>query len=94
MREWAQPGVDVEVFPSGLVLEQMDSPAASAILLSWLLLLLLLLLRSRWLVVRGFCWEMDIGRGGAEVVGGVGASRHRQTHPITPSRHRPPHQGV
>lgn len=29
MREWAQPGVDVEVFPSGLVLEQMESSGAS-----------------------------------------------------------------
>lgn len=27
MREWALPGVDVEVFPSGLVFEEMDSPA-------------------------------------------------------------------
>lgn len=27
MREWALPGVDVEVFPSGLVLEQMESSA-------------------------------------------------------------------
>lgn len=29
MREWAQPGVDVEIFPSGLVLEEMESPAVS-----------------------------------------------------------------
>ncbi|CAM9382187.1 unnamed protein product [Pylaiella littoralis] len=29
MREWAQPGVDVEVFPSGLVLEEMESPAGA-----------------------------------------------------------------
>ena len=29
MREWALPGVDVEVFPSGLVLEEMDSTAVS-----------------------------------------------------------------
>ncbi|CAB1113006.1 unnamed protein product [Ectocarpus sp. CCAP 1310/34] len=27
MREWALAGVDVEVFPSGLVLEEMESPA-------------------------------------------------------------------
>lgn len=27
MREWALPGVDVEVFPSGLVLEEMESIA-------------------------------------------------------------------
>lgn len=33
MREWAQPGVDVEVFPSGLVLEQMESPAVCGSLL-------------------------------------------------------------
>lgn len=30
MREWALPGVDVEVFPSGLVLEEMDSTAVRA----------------------------------------------------------------
>lgn len=29
MREWALAGVDVEVFPSGLVLEEMESPAVS-----------------------------------------------------------------
>lgn len=27
MRDWASSGVDVEVFPSGLVLEEMDSSA-------------------------------------------------------------------
>lgn len=30
MRDWALPGVDVEVFPSGLVLEEMDSTAVSS----------------------------------------------------------------
>lgn len=29
MREWAAPGMDVEVFPSGLVLDKMDSSAVS-----------------------------------------------------------------
>ena len=31
MREWAAPGVDVEVFPSGLVLDKMDSSAVSGV---------------------------------------------------------------
>ena len=29
MREWAAPGIDVEVFPSGLVLDKMDSSSVS-----------------------------------------------------------------
>lgn len=31
MREWAAPGVDVEVFPSGLVLDKMDTPDVSVV---------------------------------------------------------------